>query len=78
VATALLGTMVFERGISTCLVCDYSPLGARLRVSRSLLIPDSFELHLSRYGIQRKVQLRWRSNEEVGVLFHSDIGAKAR
>ena len=69
VDTSLLGTMVFDHGISTCLVSDYSATGARLRVSPSMLIPDRFEMHLCRTGVKHQVRLCWRSEEEVGFEF---------
>jgi hypothetical protein len=69
VVTSLLGTIVFDDGISTCLVRDYTTSGARLRISPSMLIPDRFELHLCRTGAEHQVRLCWRSQEEVGVVF---------
>ena len=72
VATSLLGTMVFENGVATCLVRDYSSSGARLQVSRTMLLPDRFDLRLSRSGLQHRVHLRWRSSEEVGVAFEGN------
>jgi hypothetical protein len=61
--------MIFDDSISTCLVRDYSPVGARLRVPANIQVPRRFELHLSRSAIQHKVQLRWCHGDEIGVTF---------
>ncbi|HEX2509569.1 MAG TPA: PilZ domain-containing protein [Microvirga sp.] len=70
-ATFILGTMLFEHSVSTCLIGDMSASGARLRVSASKWLPDHFDLYLPRYGTTHRVELRWRKDDEAGVAFQS-------
>jgi PilZ domain len=70
-ATFILGTMLFEHSVSTCLISDMSATGARLRVSASKWLPEHFDLYLPRYGTTHRVELRWRQGDEAGVAFQS-------
>lgn len=70
-ATFILGTMLFDESVSTCLISDMSAGGARLRVAASKWLPDHFDLYLPRYGTTHRVELRWRKGDEAGVAFQS-------
>ncbi|HEV2559340.1 MAG TPA: PilZ domain-containing protein [Microvirga sp.] len=69
VATSLLGVVDHENSLSTCLVTDLSAQGARLRVSASHALPETFRLLIARTGLDRQAEVRWRTGEEVGIEF---------
>jgi hypothetical protein len=55
-----------------CTLKDISDTGARLKVSTSVTVPDTFELIIDIDGLEADCQVIWRSNSEIGVKF---IGA---
>jgi hypothetical protein len=52
-----------------CLITDFSGDGAGLRVPRTSVLPDVFDLHVEKASITYRVQMCWRSEDRVGVSF---------
>jgi hypothetical protein len=66
------GQIVLNSGWSTinCTVRNLSPKGAKLEVSSSVGVPDSFELLLQ--GQPRKAStVIWRTPNELGIAFET-------
>jgi hypothetical protein len=61
----------FNNGMSTmdCVIRDLSEGGARLQISDSVAIPNTFELHIPKRNETRRAILHWRTSEEMGVGF---------
>jgi len=72
VATSLLGTIMLGESVTTCLVRDFSPEGARLWIAGGLDLPKTFGLRIERHDMTRQADLRWQSEEEYGVAFRSN------
>lgn len=58
-----------------CVVKDLSETGARIRVSESVSIPESFRLYLPKTDRWFDAQLKWRRADLIGVAFE---GADAK
>jgi PilZ domain len=56
-----------------CAVRDISGLGARLKVSERSIAPDTFILHIELDSTEMDCEVVWRSKDEVGVKFVSDV-----
>ena len=52
-----------------CTVRDISDGGARLRVTSSLLAPDTFELIIESEGLEADCEVVWRDESQIGVRF---------
>ena len=52
-----------------CTLRDISDTGARLKVSASVTLPDTFELIVEIDGLEADCEVIWRSASEVGVRF---------
>jgi hypothetical protein len=65
------GRVFFDnrRSSADCLVRDVSEVGARLRFSGTLNLPDVFELFIPHKGETRLAKVQWRRGEEIGVAF---------
>ena len=68
----------FNNGMSTmdCVIRDLSEGGARLQLSDSVAIPNSFELHIPKRNETRRAVLHWRTSEEMGVGFQDSSLSK--
>ncbi|MGY2047261.1 PilZ domain-containing protein [Methylobacterium sp. JK268] len=75
--TFLKGRIVFNNGNASmdCLVRDLSPTGARLALSQTAVLPDSFDLHIPAKDKIYRATLRWRRNDGVGVAFQEEPAA---
>ena len=56
-----------------CAVRNISDLGARLKVGDRALVPDTFILMIELDALEVDCEIVWRSRNEVGVKFVSDI-----
>ncbi len=67
----LKGRMIFPNKQSTmdCIVRDISDGGARLHLGHHDLVPDHFDLYVPLKEATFAVAVRWRSHDEVGVMF---------
>jgi len=52
-----------------CLIRDLSPDGARVRISRTVPLPQSFALLAIRDGLLFDAALVWRKGDEAGLAF---------
>jgi hypothetical protein len=62
--------LVIAPGIKArCIIRDLSATGAKLGLSRKVILPEQFELLLLKTKSIRRVSLRWRSGDFAGVQF---------
>jgi hypothetical protein len=73
------GLICFNSRHSTlpCVVRDISDIGAKLTVTGSVGVPDTFELHVELDGTWVDCGVVWRRGEVVGVKFLSEIKKQA-
>lgn len=69
--TFLKGRIHFNKGASSmdCLVRDFSEMGARLELSETNTLPETFDLYIPQKEITLRSNLRWRRGDAVGVAF---------
>src|SRR4051794_34700004 len=67
----LKGRITYNNRLSTveCVVRDISATGARLALSHQNVLPDKFELYVPLKEKTYSVEVRWRADEDVGVMF---------
>lgn len=67
----LKGQVIFNNKQSSvdCVVRDISATGARLAISHHHVLPDRFELYVPLKERTYPVQVRWRADEDLGVMF---------
>jgi hypothetical protein len=58
-----------RRASVDCLVRDLSDLGARLKFSESVAVPEVMELYIPNRDEVRRARVQWRSGDEMGVCF---------
>jgi hypothetical protein len=65
------GKIIFldHKRVFDCLIQDWSDTGAKLRMSNSLEIPDTFDLALKSENLVVTCTVRWRRGENIGVRF---------
>lgn len=65
------GKIIFpdHNRVFDCLIQDWSDTGAKLRMSNTLEIPDTFDLALKSENLVVTVTVRWRRGENMGVRF---------
>ncbi len=68
------GVIAFNGRRSTidCVVRNYSCAGAKIAMSGTVLLPDSFDLTIARKEASFRARLVWRNDREAGVAFVSD------
>jgi hypothetical protein len=73
----LQGRIYFNNRRSTvdCLIRDYSDLGARLKFSESIAVPEAIELFIPNKEEIHRARVEWRSGNEMGVSFGEDVRA---
>ena len=72
--TLLKGKIIFNNRLSTvdCIVRDISAGGARLALAQHVTLPDVFELYVPLRERTYSAQVRWRAQEDLGVMFLDD------
>jgi hypothetical protein len=50
-----------------CVVRNMSGAGAKLLVPNATLLPEEFELHITKHESASRVRTRWRRERELGV-----------
>jgi uncharacterized protein YceH (UPF0502 family) len=67
----LKGKLIYNNRLSTmdCVVRDISATGARLALAQHNVLPDQFELYVPLKEKTYTVQVRWRAEEDIGVMF---------
>ena len=77
--TILGGTISLDKRRSTldCTVHNLSVRGARLRFRGTALLPDVFDLAITRKGSVHRARMIWRSDDTAGVAFvdSADVSA---
>ncbi|KQP80505.1 PilZ domain-containing protein [Methylobacterium sp. Leaf117] len=76
--TFLKGRIIFNKGASTmdCLVRDLSASGARLALTETPTLPESFDLYIPQKAKTYRASLCWRRADGIGVTF-ADEAAQA-
>jgi hypothetical protein len=69
--TFLKGRIIFNKGASTmdCLVRDLSPSGARLALTETSTLPESFDLYIPQKDRTYRASLCWRRADGIGITF---------
>lgn len=72
----LKARITFNRGASSfdCIVRELSAVGARLVLSETSMLPETFDLHIPQKGKTYRSALRWRREDGVGVAFPDEVG----
>ena len=75
--TFLKGRILFNKGASSmdCLVRDMSASGARLALTETTTLPDSFDLYIPQKEKTFRSALAWRRADSVGITFQDDAVA---
>src|SRR5687767_453191 len=70
----LQGRIFFNNRRSSvdCLIRDYSEIGAKLKSSESVTVPEAFELYVPNKDIVHRCRAQWRSGNEMGVAFSAE------
>ena len=63
------GRLEWNGGHADCIVQDRSETGARLRISESTRTPELVDLWFIEHDRANRVQVRWRTPDEIGVQF---------
>jgi PilZ domain len=64
-----LGIVITTETKVNCVIRDLSRTGAKLGISRRVKLPSEFTVALLRTKTMRRVVLRWRRGDFVGVEF---------
>ena len=69
--TFLKGRILFNKGASSmdCLVRDMSASGARLALTETTTLPESFDLYIPQKDKTYRSTLAWRRADGVGITF---------
>jgi hypothetical protein len=75
----LKGKIIYNNRLSTvdCVVRDISGTGARLALSHHTTLPDRFELYVPLKEKTYAAAVRWRGDEDFGVMFVDGSSAMA-
>jgi hypothetical protein len=67
----LKGKIIYNNRLSTvdCVVRDISGSGARLALPQNFTLPDRFELYVPLKEKTYAAEVRWRGDEDFGVMF---------
>lgn len=69
--TFLKGRILFNKGASSmdCLVRDMSSSGARLSLTETTVLPETFDLYIPQKEKTYRSTLAWRRADGVGITF---------
>jgi hypothetical protein len=62
---------------ANCILRDLSATGAKIEVSHKVQIPKEFDVLLVKANSTRRVLLRWRNGNFIGVQFRSSSHGSA-
>src|SRR3954463_11608016 len=67
----LKGKITYNNRLSSmdCVVRDISATGARLALTHQNVLPDKFELYVPLKEKTYSVEVRWRADDDLGVMF---------
>ena len=77
--TFIKGRIYFNNRLSSmdCIVRDVTEKGARLQVSESVVLPDTFELYLPNKDEHFRAQAQWRKGDQLGVSWTPEFCLQA-
>jgi PilZ domain len=61
-----------RRSSIDCLVRDYSDIGAKLKISEAIAVPEAMELYIPNRDEIRRARVQWRAGDEMGVEFYDE------
>ena len=64
----------FQRSDTACLVRDLTATGARIAVSRTILLPDRFDLAIQWREECHRAEIVWREGDMISVRFLNGTG----
>ena len=67
-----------RRSSVDCLIRDISDIGAKLKFSESITVPEAMELYIPNKDEFRRARVQWRSGDDMGVAFDEESNAPAR
>ena len=59
-----------------CVIRNVSRAGAKLRVTDPRTLPDRFKLTITQREQTFTARIRWRENDQIGVIFENDTPAE--
>jgi PilZ domain len=66
------GQIISEDGtLQDCVITDLSPTGARLVVTDTSAVPDTFTLRVEFLGVAHRSRVAWRRETGLGITFES-------
>src|SRR4051794_6468044 len=70
IRSLIAARIIFNNGQSTldCLIRNLSDTGAKLSVSAVVILPDCFDLLISK-SVTRRMRMAWQRGDEIGVRF---------
>jgi hypothetical protein len=71
------GRIVHTHGdwATSCIVRNLSPSGARIDLTRAMLVPEEFSLRIPWQKIELRMRTRWRNDHQVGVETVAEVSA---
>ncbi len=71
----LQGRIYFNNRRSSidCLIRNFTEVGARLKFSDSVTVPEIVELYVPNREEMRRAKVEWRVNDEIGVSFAEEV-----
>jgi hypothetical protein len=78
--TFIKGRIYFNNRLSSmdCIVRDVTEKGARLQVSESVVLPDTFELYLPNKDEHFRAQAQWRKGDQLGVSWTPESASRQK
>ena len=78
--TFIKGRIYFNNRLSSmdCIVRDVTEKGARLQVSESVALPDTFEIYLPNKDEHFRAQVQWRKGDQLGVSWTPEAASRQK
>lgn len=78
--TFIKGRIYFNNRLSSmdCIVRDVTEKGARLQLSESVVLPDTFELYLPNKDEHFRAQAQWRKGDQLGVSWTPEFASRQK
>jgi hypothetical protein len=78
--TFIKGRIYFNNRLCSmdCIVRDVTEKGARLQISESVALPDTFELYLPNKDEHFRAQAQWRRGDQLGVSWTQEPAFRSK